>query len=154
MIRECFLAKTGIQFHLESFKGIGLDHTTLYPSVIPQSKPLKPSPSTVTELRAAHKAEATDDTLTDNETQGSPLAASTFKSEADEELADILSPIYDELKLVWGWWTLEILPLRHQVQDRHDMLWKPYWSYVFFCQVFFLNFHSMSLIWARLSLSG
>ncbi len=133
MIRECFLAKTGIQFYRESFKGIGLDPTTLYPLVTPQSKPLKPSASTVSELRAsAHKAEATEDTLTDNEVQGSPLAASTFKSEADEELADILSPIYDQLKLAWGWWILEILPLRHQVQDRHDLLWKPYWSYVFF----------------------
>jgi uncharacterized protein (DUF2235 family) len=128
MIRECFRAKTGIQFHLESFKSVGLDPATLYPFVTPRSEPPKPSPSTIAELRAAaHKAEATEATLTD-EAQASPLAASTFQSEEDEELADAISPIYDRLKLSKSWWILEVLPLRHRVQDRIDMTWKYYWS--------------------------
>jgi hypothetical protein len=132
MIRECFSAKTGIQFHRESFKGIGLDPDSLYPFVTPRSEPLKPLPSVVAELReSAHKAEATEATLTD-EAQASPLAASTFQSEEEEELADAISPIYDQLKLSLGWWILEIIPMRHHVQDRKDLEWKPYWSYVFF----------------------
>jgi len=147
MIRECFDAHTGIQFHQESFKGIGIDPATLYPIVTPRSKPLKPFSSTVAELRAsAHKAEATEATLTD-EAQASPIAASTFESESEEDLADAISPIYDRLKLSPIWWILEILPLRHHVQDRKDLLWKPYWSYVFFPKVLLYS-RSMSLIWA------
>ena len=135
MIRECFLAKTGIQFHRHSFKVIGLDPATIYPFVTPRSEPLKALPSTVTELRAsAHKAEATETTLTD-EAQGSPIAASTFQSEEEEELADAISRIYDQLNWTTAWWILEILPLRHHVQDRKDLSWKPYWSYVFFFPV-------------------
>ena len=123
MIRECFKANTGIQFYRESFKGIGLDPTTLYPIVTPRPEPLKPFSSTVSELRvSAHKAEATEATLTDE--------ASTFQSEEDEELADSISPIYDQLKLSRAWWILEILPMRHHAQDRKDLEWKPYWSYV------------------------
>lgn len=144
MIRECFRVETGIQFHRDSFKSIGLDPATLYPFVTPRSEPLKPSPSTVAELRAsAHKAEATEATLTD-EAQASPLAASTFQSEEEEELADAISPIYDELKLALGWWILEIFPLRHRVQNRRDLSWNHYWSYVFFPN----DSRSMSLICA------
>jgi hypothetical protein len=146
MIRECFSANTGIQFHRDSFKGIGLDPATLYPFVTPRSKPLEPFPSTVAELRAsAHKAEATEATLTD-EAQASPIAASSFQTEEDEELADAISPVYDQLKLSWAWWILEIVPLRHRVQDRKDMTWKPYWMYVFFPDgPLYSRF--MSLIW-------
>jgi hypothetical protein len=41
----------------------------------------------------------TDGTLTD-EVQASPMPASTFKTEEDEELAGALMPIHDELELV------------------------------------------------------
>jgi hypothetical protein len=155
MIRECFRVNTEIQFHRESFKSIGLDPATLYPFVTPRSEPLKPFSSTVTELRAsAHKAEATEATLTD-EAQASPMAASTFQSEEEEELADAISPIYDELKLARGWWILEIFPLRHHVQDRKDMSWKSYWSYVFFSQgpfVFPLYVTHLGVIVLRMNL--
>jgi hypothetical protein len=138
MIRECFLADTGIQFHHDSFKAIGLDPVTLYPFVTPRSEPLKATSSIVVELRAsARKAEATEATST-NEAQASPIAASTFESEENEELADIISPIYDRLKSSPGWWILEILPLRHNEQNRKVLLWKPYWLYVFFLKVPFV----------------
>jgi len=41
----------------------------------------------------------TDGTLID-EVQASPMPASTFKTEEDEEVADALMPIHDELELV------------------------------------------------------
>jgi hypothetical protein len=132
MIRQCFLVNTGIQFHYDSFKDIGLDPNTLSPFVTPRLAALKPSAATVAEVKAsAHSAEPTDATLTD-EAQASPKAASTFKSEEDEELVDALSPIYDQLKLAKAWWILEILPLRHRAQNRKDSCRKPYWQYVFF----------------------
>jgi hypothetical protein len=126
MLRECFLANTGIQFDSDSFKDIGFNPATLYPFVTRRLEPLKPLSSTVAELRAsAHKAQPTEATLTD-EAQASSLATSTFQSEEDEELADVISPIHDQLKLSSGWWIVELLPLRHHMKDPKDLSWKPY----------------------------
>jgi len=120
MIRQCFLANIGIQFYRESLKDIGLDFNTLYPFVTPRPAALKAEESVVSQLKAsAHNAEPTDVTLTD-EVQASPSAASTFKSEEDEELVDALCPIYDELKLSKAWWILEILPMRYRTQTRSN----------------------------------
>ena len=139
MIRQCFEVGTGIQFHYDSFKGIGIDPDSLYPFVKPRPPALVPSADTVAEIKAsAHTAEPTDVTLTD-EAQASPIAASTFKSEEDEELVDALCPIYDQLKLAKAWWILEILPFRHRAQNRKDLEWTPYWQYVF-CSMFEFSF--------------
>ncbi|KAI5116598.1 hypothetical protein M0805_006776 [Coniferiporia weirii] len=39
MIRECFLARTGIQFEADRLRDIGLDPTTLYPRVVKRPEP-------------------------------------------------------------------------------------------------------------------
>ncbi|KAL5518743.1 hypothetical protein ACEPAH_426 [Sanghuangporus vaninii] len=46
----------------------------------------------------------------------SGVEESDFKSEEDEELADALSPIYDQLQLAWFWWILELIPFRFREQ--------------------------------------
>ena len=132
MIRQCFLANTGIQFYRETFKDIGLDPKTLYPFV-PRPKALTADASIVAKVKMAtnHKAEPTDLTLFE-EVQASPTAASSFKTEEEEELADALCPLFDQLKLSKTWWILEILPTRHRKQNRHDASWVSYWTYVFF----------------------
>jgi hypothetical protein len=131
MIRQCFLVNTGIQFYLESFKDVGLDPSTLFPVVTPRPPALKPSGSTIADVKAsAHAAEPTDATLTD-EARAPPTAVSAFKSEEDEELIDALCPIYDQLKLAKAWWILEILPLPYYAQNLKDWSWKPHWRYVF-----------------------
>jgi len=130
MIRECFAANTGIQFYRETFKDIGLDPDTLDPFVKKRPSALVASTSAVAEANEAarhkHKAEPTDGTLVD-EVQASPTAASSFKTEEEEELADALSPLFDQLKLSRSWWILEILPIKHRRQNRHDASWLPYW---------------------------
>jgi len=132
MIRQCFLVNTGIQFYRESFKDIGLDPDTLYPFVTPRPAALAAEESVISRLKAsAHNAEPTDATLTDDEVQAPPTAASTFKTEEDEELVDALCPIYDELQLSKVWWTLELIPLRHKMQTREDLSWTSYWRYEF-----------------------
>jgi hypothetical protein len=132
MIRQCFDVKTGIQFHYDSFIDIGLDPNTVYPIVTKRPAALIPSADTVAEAKvSAHTVEPSDATLT-NEAEASPITASTFKSEEDEELVDALCPIYDQLKLAKAWWILELLPLRHHAQNRENLSWNPYWQYVFF----------------------
>ena len=39
-----------------------------------------------------------------------------FVSEEDEDYNDALSPEYDQLKLRWFWWIIELLPLRYRNQ--------------------------------------
>jgi len=134
MIRECFRGNTGIQFYRETFKDIGLDPVAFSdPSKLyaPRPPALTPSVDQVAQVEAAaHAAEPTDGTLTD-QVQASPTAATTFQAEEIEELADALSPIYDELKISKTWWILEVLPMRHREQNRRNYTWKHFWKYVF-----------------------
>ena len=128
MIRECFRANTGIQFYHGSLKNIGLDPDTI---LDPRQPAITPTLALVAQLEVtapAHKP--TGKTLVDY-MKGPPTAASSFKSEEDEELADALSPIYDQLKLSKIWWILEFLPMRHREQDRKNHLLKYQRKYVF-----------------------
>jgi hypothetical protein len=148
MIRECFSLNIGILFYKDSFKSIGLDPDTLDRIATDRPEPLKPLSSTVAELRAA----AAKAQLTEDEEEPSSLATSTFQSEEDEELADIVSPAYDQLKksrIRWFWWFIEYLYLRHHRWDRKNMARTPYWSYVLFSSHKVLLYsRSMSLICA------
>ena len=84
MIRQCFLAKTGIQFHRDSFKEVGLEPSALYPDWDELRK---------TEFKVSDKSH-------------DPLPAPS-----EDELSDARCKIYDQLKLPKGclWWILEIL---------------------------------------------
>ena len=131
MIRECFRTNTGIQFYRESFKEVGLDPDTF---LDPRPPALAPTATRVADIEAAaraaaHASEPSDGTLV--EAQGSPTAASSFISEEDEELADALSPKYDQLELSKPWWILEFLPIRYREQNRKDYSLTYEWKYVF-----------------------
>ncbi|GJE97838.1 DUF2235 domain-containing protein [Phanerochaete sordida] len=103
MIRQCFLANTGIRFHAELLRGAGLDPGALHPAVRerPPALFLSPSPSVPT-------PDATPERRL---------------SEEEEDLADALCPVYDQLARARGWWALELLPMRHRVQ-RADGRWE------------------------------
>lgn len=113
MIRECFKTNTGILFHSSAFKQIGLDPATLYPHVTERPQPVygnapKPNPDAL----------GPGDTTT---SQCDPEC--TFTSEEQEDLNDALSPIYDQLRISWPWWILEIIPQRQQFQKDEDNKW-------------------------------
>ena len=128
MIRECFRANTGIQFYRESFKDVGLDPDTF---LDPRPPAIVPTPDLVAQIEAAaHAPEPSDATAVDY-VQASPTAASSFKSENDEEFADALSDKYDQLELAKPWWILEFLPIRHREQDRKDYSLTYKWKYVY-----------------------
>jgi hypothetical protein len=131
MIRQCFLANTGIQFYRTTFKHIGLDPATLFPFVTTRPPALETSASCVAEARASTYCPNPHQVTLNDQAQASPIAACTFKAEEHEELSDALSPIYDQLERLKVWWILEILPLRHLVQDRKELSWKSYRQYVF-----------------------
>ncbi|KAI0789554.1 hypothetical protein C8Q75DRAFT_718500 [Abortiporus biennis] len=114
MIRQCFLANTGIQFYGPLLRTVGLDPNALYPII--QPRPAVMTTSTVTIGYANQALPVGPDGQVMN-----PM------SEEEEDLRDLMSPIYDQLSLVWGWWLLELVPMRHRVQAENNV-WGGKWS--------------------------
>ncbi|KAI0829014.1 hypothetical protein BC628DRAFT_1417379 [Trametes gibbosa] len=95
MIRECFKMDTGIRFHGELLRAIGLDPAALHPIVLDRPPALRPEPDV--HLRSV----------------APPLPHTT---EEEHEVRDALTPLYDQLVLAPYWWLLEILPSKHRWQ--------------------------------------
>ncbi|KAI0094239.1 hypothetical protein BDY19DRAFT_880415 [Irpex rosettiformis] len=111
MIRQCFLANTGIRFHSELLRNIGIDPDSLYPVVKPRPPPMYATPS---DVRKEEK---------DNTKAASRAGTLNTLTEEEEDLEDALSPLYDQLLKKKWWWLLEMWPVRHRVQ-REDDSWK------------------------------
>ena len=146
MIRECLRANTAIQFHRESLKNIGLDPDTF---LDPRPPAIAPTPALVAQVAAqieaaVHAHKPTSGTLVDY-VQASSSVASSFKSEENEELADALSPICDQLKLSKIWWILEFLPTPHRQYDQRDYSLNYKWRYVFVSNTIPSHSHGTSL---------
>lgn len=185
MIRQCFLANTGIHFHTALLPNVGIDPNSLYPIVrdrpaaltpkdvvsdeeyaqlqaqapaatpitaSPMPLPMTPAIAVSTELRppGIHDRQNSAQTLVNDspaltpakETPPSPLPlalpfmlpptlgkttktrlttlASGALSEEEEDLADLLCPLYDQLSLAPGWWVLEVLPMTQRFQAKDD----------------------------------
>lgn len=134
MIRQCFLADTGIRFHAELLRTVGLDPASLYPVVLSRPPPVHLSPSVPHPLTETHPSNLgkpkligsnAPPTLPTSDTWGSIGYACHDSngpklSEEEEDLADALSPIYDQLELAKYWWALEVIPMRHRYQNEDD----------------------------------
>ena len=129
MIRQCFLANTGIMFHRSMFKQIGMDPNLLYPHVeqrpppIYQTPPPRSPPGTPDSVKAY--SVPPPQIVTDDPTVVAYSDGGTFVSEEQEDVADALCPIYDQLALKWWWWwILEIIPQRRRYQRDGDDQWE------------------------------
>lgn len=113
MIHECFRTKTGVQFRPEALEALGLElGTHCGPHVRPSQHPV-----------CTGDASVIGDTLPSTE-------APTLTTRDEEERADALSPIHDQLEAVKAWWILEWVPLRHRRQYEGACMPRHYWSYV------------------------
>ncbi|KAF5332902.1 hypothetical protein D9758_017003 [Tetrapyrgos nigripes] len=115
MIRECFKTHTGIMFHRDALKEIGLDPDSLYPIVKPRPPPL---PLADARIRGIPKRVPRPPTLERAVTASTTLP--NPKSEEELDLEDAMAPIYDQLNLSKSWWILEVLPLKHKYQKGND----------------------------------
>ncbi|KAF9460646.1 hypothetical protein BDZ94DRAFT_1375663, partial [Collybia nuda] len=101
MIRQCFLANTGIMFSTNSIRKLGMDPASLYPEVVP-----RPDPLPVDDLTIKHPSHLPTHT-------GILLCeASPHMTEEEEDLHDALAPSYDQLELTRLWWLLELVPMK------------------------------------------
>ncbi|EDR13082.1 uncharacterized protein LACBIDRAFT_308533 [Laccaria bicolor S238N-H82] len=118
MIRKTFKRKTGIMFHTDRLKLIGLSPFSLYPLVYHTHQPylsLRHSPS-------SPSPKPLEEPIYD--------AAKSFPTESEEELDlhNALAPIYDQLSLSWWWWILEVIPLM-QRRQRSDDVWVTWFAW-------------------------
>jgi hypothetical protein len=177
MIRQCFLANTGIRFHTSLLPNVGLDPASLYPTVQPRPPALyttdiveqteydalhaPPAPAPASSAQDSTRPPSMHDrsdsvaTLVNGTPPTSfkpfnPLTPSTSPSssppqpqkttlarlldkkaapgtltEEEEDLADALCPLYDQLQLALGWWMLEVIPLTQHTQDPLTNKWVP-----------------------------
>ena len=95
MVRECFRTNTGIQFHAEGLRDIGLDPASLYPVVEDRPRPL-PKPRWYHLNTIAPRV---------------PLA-----SEEEHDVRDALSPMHDQFAPFTPlWWVLELFPFWQRI---------------------------------------
>ncbi|KZT73241.1 hypothetical protein DAEQUDRAFT_762176 [Daedalea quercina L-15889] len=124
MIRECFRTDTGVRFHAQLLRNIGLDPAALLADPCARAPAVYAAPgSPLLRVEAREEARA-----------GGPEEAALAEggaharlSEEEEDLIDALCPIYDELKLAPAWWSLEVIPLAHRVRDKARG-WTQKWS--------------------------
>ncbi|KAK1235171.1 hypothetical protein PQX77_001610 [Marasmius sp. AFHP31] len=116
MIRECFKCETGIMFDADLLRDIGLEPTSLYPKVLPRPPALP--------VMSSHLIRDISTTSTTSQAPSTAVTTTTTRRPTEEELelADALSPIYDQLSLKWFWWLLEFLPIRMRYQ-KGDNSW-------------------------------
>ena len=130
MIRQCFIANTGIMFHKATFPKVGLDPDTLYPQVLPR-------PPIIYQDRKLHTIPVPRPcVINDDRTAVVYSDGGAFVNEAEEDLADALSPIYDQLKIKKYWWLLELIPQKIKYQSGVNDLMVSEITYVLF--LFFL----------------
>ena len=99
-------------FHRDTLRKVGLDPANIFPDVILPRPPMvcqdpKKHPIPVPEPKVVQ-----DDRKAVVYTDGN-----CFVNEAEEDLADALTPMYDQLKLAKFWWLLEIIPQKIQYQS-------------------------------------
>jgi len=113
MIRECFETETGIMFHSDSLRAIGLDPTNLYPSVQQRPPPLPVTGAVIQRVPQAQKKSNLQHFADVDDIK-------IHKTEEEHELLDAMSPIYDQLSLARFWWGLEILPVKQHYQKSNN----------------------------------
>ena len=113
MVRQCFLAETGIMFDAQLLAKTGIDPGTLFPTVLSRPDPVTFESADRSRIASDHSGTVT---IVDKE---------MILSEEEEDLADILSPVNDQLSLAKFWWLLEIMPLTHKHQKRDgSWIWR------------------------------
>ncbi|ESK89835.1 hypothetical protein Moror_883 [Moniliophthora roreri MCA 2997] len=130
MIRECFRANTGIMFHADLLQEIGMDPNALYPEVKarPPALPIVPGKHFIqhvpTKSILARFSQSQREIHLPN-FSGSASTLERAETEEELELADALSPVYDQLSLKWFWWILEFWPIKMRFQ-KSDNTWAHY----------------------------
>ncbi|KAL0577269.1 hypothetical protein V5O48_004726 [Marasmius crinis-equi] len=133
MIRECFKTNTGIMFDADLLRDIGMDPDCLYPNVLPRPPALPVgSGHFIRNIPTSSSTSQTQREMALQNYSSGDLTATAVSdrrpTEEELELADALSPVYDQLSLAWFWWILEFFPIRIRYQHG-DNSWANYFGW-------------------------
>jgi hypothetical protein len=103
-------------FHKDTFFKIGLDPGTIFPDVLQKPTMILQNPK----IHAIPVPEPVVVTVDDDRKAVVYSDAPSFVNEAEEDLADALSPMYDELERAKYWWLLEMIPQKIQYQSSEN----------------------------------
>ncbi|KAF8829500.1 hypothetical protein HHX47_DHR3000528 [Lentinula edodes] len=117
MIRECFKVGTGIMFHQEILKQVGLDPEGLWPHI--RERPPHATAGLYYQDRYTSVAGTSANMPSSSEGQRSTILADFITEEYEDEM-DALSPMNDVLKTDPGWWILEMLPYKVKYQRKQS----------------------------------
>ncbi|TFK63859.1 hypothetical protein BDN72DRAFT_847213 [Pluteus cervinus] len=115
MVRECFKTHSGIMFHTEGLKNIGLDPEDLYPIVKPRPPPLSTNLSNI----STHVIPEMDSDIESADIRAL-VQDPKLKTEEGQDLLDALCPSYDQLSLTRSWWALEYVPMTFHYQKKDN----------------------------------
>ena len=114
MIRECFKLKTGILFEHNAFHFVGLDPSTLSPTVKTRPDPVTSFSGNPPPLERPWLTMGVDGI------NGRLDYDNDFVNEEEEDLADALSNANDMLDKAKLWWILECIPQKIRFQKDDD----------------------------------
>ena len=121
-------------FHKDTFYKIGLDPNTIHPKV------LLPRPEAIFQNPKIHTIPVPKPVVVNDDRKAVVYSdGGSFVNEAEEDLADALCPMYDELKLSKYWWFLEMIPQKIQYQSSetdkivHKLTYVDFESFSFGC---------------------
>lgn len=127
MIRQCFLANTGIRFHADLLRTIGLDPASLYPAVADRPPPLfytPPTPVPTSPLVFEKESGKIPVNVNDSSAKQNLISfgyngihPELIMTEEEEDVADAICPIYDQLSISPSWWILELVPIELRRQN-------------------------------------
>ncbi|KAF8877173.1 hypothetical protein BD779DRAFT_1448707, partial [Infundibulicybe gibba] len=118
MIRECFKTHSDILFNTEGLRDVGLNPGDLFPKIRPRLPALPVGSSCIAGPPLVTKENGKKETVPPSYADGDgPSAHPIVESEEELDLADALSPIYDQLSLARLWWLLEYIPIEQRRQE-------------------------------------
>ena len=131
MVRECFRTETGILFHKDKFKDIGMDAASIYRQSLDPAKAGwhdsdRPNPRllTPTEGFRIETREKNPLPIKSLDLFKDPRFQSLIDQqhpylgeEEEEELLDSVSAVYDELEIHRLWWIVEYMRLPYRYWD-------------------------------------
>jgi len=124
MIRECFKREAGIIFQTEGLRAIGLNPASLYLVVLPRPAALSPPPT----AKIQRIPDGPPPPVPEGEYEDLLNLNQQGMTEEELDLADALSPEYDQLALRKFWWLGEVLPMKHRYQ-KTDNSWTWTWGW-------------------------
>jgi hypothetical protein len=116
MIRQCFLAQTGIMFHRDMLRLVGMEPDNLYPQV-----KRRPQATTKASTSIASAPGTCKDSFRPKHRHS--VFEEGFTNEEDEDFKDAHSKIYDMLQIKRAWWILEVFPHKLKFQRDDDDNW-------------------------------